>query len=154
MKKLLIIILLLVPFSVLTAQVKTTTTTTTETGTLKVLVKGFKNTDGQLMIALYNSEGTFMGETPFRHSFSEIDAGEELISFDNLPYGNYAIAVIHDENDDGKLDKNELGIPKEGYGFSNDAMGKYGPPTWIQASFVFNVKELVKLVDIQYGIPN
>ncbi len=152
MKKLWIALLLLIPFWGATAQVKTTPATT-ETGTLKVLVKGFKNTDGQLMIALYNTEGTYMGEKTFRSSYSEIDAGEELITFDNLPYGNYALAVIHDENNDGKLDKNDFGIPKEGYGFSNDAMGKYGPPTWMQASFVLNEKELTKLINLQYGIP-
>lgn len=49
--------------------------------------------------------------------------------------GTYAIKVFHDVNDNGKLDTNWLGIPTEPYGFSNDAMGMFGPPSFEQASF-------------------
>ncbi len=48
----------------------------------------------------------------------------------DLPNGNYAIAVYHDANGNNKLDKNFLGIPTEKYGFSNDAMGSFGPPDY------------------------
>jgi len=125
----------------------------TETGTLLILVRGFKNTDGQLIVGLYNSAAGYLSEKPYKGEFREISANEELIKFENVPYGDYAVAVIHDMNNDGKLDKNVFGIPIEGYGFSNNAMDKYGPPSFLQASFVFNGRDEVKTIDLQYGIP-
>jgi uncharacterized protein (DUF2141 family) len=124
-----------------------------ETGTLLILVKGFKSTEGQLMVALYNSADGFLVKDPYKGSITEISANEELIRFENLPYGDYAVAAIHDMNNDGKLDKNVLGIPTEGYGFSNNAIDKYGPPTFLQASFVFAGRDEARVIDLEYGIP-
>jgi uncharacterized protein (DUF2141 family) len=50
----------------------------------------------------------------------------------------YALAVIHDEDSNGKLNTNWLGIPTEGYGFSNDARALLGPPTFSAASFSYD----------------
>jgi|WetSurMetagenome_2_1015567.scaffolds.fasta_scaffold134242_2 uncharacterized protein (DUF2141 family) len=124
-----------------------------ETGTLLVMVQGFKNTDGQLMVGLYNTAGDYINKDPYKGSKTAISANQELIKFENIPYGDYAIAVIHDMNMDGKLDKNAIGIPTEGYGFSNDAMGKYGPPTFLEASFVFAGRDEEKIINLEYGIP-
>jgi uncharacterized protein (DUF2141 family) len=125
----------------------------TETGTLLILIKGFKSTEGQLMVALYNKADDFLVKDPYKGSITEISANEELIKFENLPYGDYAVAAIHDINNDGHLDKNVLGIPTEGYGFSNNVIDKYGPPTWMQASFVFAGRDEAKVIDLEYGIP-
>lgn len=124
-----------------------------ETGTLLVMVQGFKSTEGQLMVAVYNTEKEFMNKDPFKGSITPLSASQELIRFDNLPYGDYAVVVLHDMNKDGILDKNEFGIPTEGYGFSNNVMGKFGPPTWMQASFVFAGRDEVKIIELEYGIP-
>ena len=51
----------------------------------------------------------------------------------DLPAGDYAFAVFHDANSNGKLDKNMLGMPTEDYAFSNNALGKMGPPSFEQA---------------------
>ncbi len=123
------------------------------TGTLIVVVRGIKSDEGQLMVALYNKSEDFLVKDPFKGSVTVISANEEMIKFENVPYGDYAVAAIHDMNKDGKLDKNVLGIPTEGYGFSNDAMDKYGPPTWMQASFVFAGRDEAKIIDLEYGIP-
>ena len=63
-----------------------------------------------------------------------------------MPQGNYAIAVYHDKNKNGKIDTNLLGIPKEDYGFSNDARGKFGPASWNDA--VFKVSEPKHVAEI------
>jgi len=118
------------------------------TGTLQVLVRGFKNTDGQLMLALSNSAGNFIAKKPYKGIITKVSANEELIKFDNIPYGDYAVAVIHDMNEGSKLDNNAFGIPTEGYGFSNNVMGKYGPPEWIQASFVFSGGDQPRVIDL------
>ncbi len=56
-------------------------------------------------------------------------------TFSGIPNGDYTIAVFHDINNNGKLDKNFLGIPKEGYAFSKNAMGTFGPPNFDKAQF-------------------
>ncbi len=124
-----------------------------DTGTLLILVKGFKSVEGQLMVALYNTSDEFLVKDPYKGSITPISANEELVKFENLPYGDYAVAAIHDMNKDGKLDKNILGIPTEGYGFSNNVIDKYGPPTFLQASFVFAGRDEAKVIDLEYGIP-
>jgi uncharacterized protein (DUF2141 family) len=50
-----------------------------------------------------------------------------ILVFKDLPDGQYAVRFIHDENSNKKLDTNFIGIPKEGFGFSNDAFGRFGP---------------------------
>lgn len=57
------------------------------------------------------------------------------VSLPQLSPGKFAIKVFHDENDNRQLDVNWMGIPKEPYGFSNDAMGTFGPPSFQQAAF-------------------
>jgi uncharacterized protein (DUF2141 family) len=154
MKKIIIILLCIVGVFSTSSKSQTPNKVTAETGTLLVLVKGFHSTEGQLMVALYNNSSDFLNKDPYMGKVEVISASEELIKFENVPYGDYAIAAIHDINKDGKLDKNMLGIPTEGYGFSNDAMDKFGPPTWIQASFVFAGRDEVKIIDLEYGIPD
>jgi uncharacterized protein (DUF2141 family) len=125
-----------------------------ETGTLLILVRGFQNTEGSVRVALFNKGDKYPDSDAYRTSIKEVSANEELIKFEDLPYGDYAVAVIHDVNNDGKLDKNLLGVPTEGYGFSNNALGKYGPPTWMQSSFVFAGRNEARIIDLDYGIPN
>lgn len=60
------------------------------------------------------------------------------VVFQDLASGVYALAVFHDLDDDGVLDKNPFGLPTEPYGFSNEARGKFGPPSYADASFEFS----------------
>jgi uncharacterized protein (DUF2141 family) len=124
-----------------------------QTGTLVVLIKGLKNTEGSLRVALFNSADQFMGDVVYEGTVVKISNGEMLVKFEEIPFGDYAIAVIHDEDNDGQLDKNVLGIPTEGYGFSNHAMGKYGPPKWLQASFFMDKRSQASIVELAYGLP-
>ena len=57
------------------------------------------------------------------------------VSFGGLPPGDYALRVFHDENDNGVIDTNWAGIPSEAFGFSNGAMGRFGPPSFDDAKF-------------------
>jgi uncharacterized protein (DUF2141 family) len=65
-----------------------------------------------------------------------------IFIFLNIPPGTYALAVIHDENMNGKLDTNWLGIPKEGYGFSNAAKATLGAPSFSAASFRYDGQDM------------
>jgi uncharacterized protein (DUF2141 family) len=64
--------------------------------------------------------------------------GENVITVKDVPAGTWAVLSYQDENDNGELDRNIVGIPKENYGFSRDARGQFGPPSFEEAAFAVN----------------
>lgn len=105
---------------------------------LKIWIKGFHNTKGTVFVGMYNKPQGFASENTYRNFSKEINGTEMWITFDSLVKGSYALAIIHDENNNQKLDQGEMGIPVEGYGFSNDARGVFGPPDFRLAVFYFS----------------
>ena len=85
----------------------------------------------------YSEEDYKSGKASF-HTKVEALNGQEIAVFENLPDGEYAIKMYQDENDNNKMDFNMMGIPKEGYGFSNN-VGMFGSPEYTEAKF--SVKE-------------
>ncbi|NNK86271.1 MAG: DUF2141 domain-containing protein [Desulfobacterales bacterium] len=67
----------------------------------------------------------------------EVIDQKALVIFDDLKYGTYTVVIFHDQNANGKIDKNILGIPKESYGHSNNVRGTLGPPSFDKAIFEF-----------------
>lgn len=106
---------------------------------LTITVKGVRSADGAVFLAVYDSESSFM-KVPQAKTTRRMDAGKGdlKVVIHGLPAGKYAIAGYHDENGNGKLDTNALGMPEEGYGFSNDARGVFGPPKFSEAVFEFD----------------
>ncbi|MYM67210.1 DUF2141 domain-containing protein [Pseudoduganella sp. FT55W] len=94
---------------------------------LTVNVDGVSNADGQIMIAVFNSADTFPVK-PVRALAVPAQSGKVQLVVPDLPAGDYALAVYHDANGNGKLDRNLVGMPIEDYAFSNNAMGKRGAP--------------------------
>ena len=101
---------------------------------IEVEIKGFKNDKGAAMIGLYNTEDSFM-RTGIKSAKTIVKNKKTYAVFTNVPAGTYAISMFHDENANGKIDRNFVGIPKEGYGTSNDAKGFMGPPKYEDAKF-------------------
>jgi len=103
--------------------------------TLTVTIQDLRNGAGIVGAALYDeaAASTFPDGEPFRTASALSSTTGVELTFEDLPAGRYAIAVIHDENENGDLDTNEYGIPSEGFGFSNNAMGEMGPPTFERA---------------------
>ena len=95
---------------------------------LEARVNGVRNTKGQVGCLLFTSADGFPSDMKKARQavLSPIVDGRGVCQFD-APAGSYAIVAIHDENANGKLDKNVLGVPKEGYGASKDARGAFGP---------------------------
>jgi uncharacterized protein (DUF2141 family) len=110
--------------------------------TINVEVNGLKNNKGQVMIGIYNSDKTFLEKT-FRGNVALIKKNKATATFANMPAGEYAISVFHDENSNGKLDVNFMGIPKEEYAASNGAKGFMGPPKYVDAMFKVNENKTV-----------
>lgn len=98
---------------------------------LTVVIHDIPNNKGNIMLALYNNPDGFMDKDK-TYLNRIVPATKGVIRFDitGILQGNYAVAIYHDSNANGKLDKNMFGIPTEYYGFSNDARGKFGPPSF------------------------
>lgn len=96
------------------------------TGRITVNMTGFKNDTGNAQIALVNSKQGFDSESvePFMGARTKISGGEASYTFNNVPYGEYAVKFFHDENGSGKLETGSFGIPKEEYGLSNNIRSK------------------------------
>jgi uncharacterized protein (DUF2141 family) len=124
---------------------------TTNSGTLLVLVNGLDDTRGQLLVAIYNEKNEFLSAQPAMGTGTAISRTAQVVKFEKVPYGEYAVAVIHDQNNDGILDKNFIGIPTEGYGFSNNAMGDFGPPSFDDASFKVADNCTTQVIALKYG---
>lgn len=108
--------------------------------TVTVTITGLHSNKGKVMLELYKSEDGYPKEPQkaFRTTSSPISNNSCIIVLDDIPNGTYAIACFHDENDNGKLDTNFMGIPNEGTGASNNAKGFMGPPKFADAKFVVN----------------
>ncbi len=74
--------------------------------------------------------------------------GSVTVSADSLAPGEYAIRLFHDQNGNGEMDANMVGIPKEPWGFSNSATGSFGPPKWKKAKFTIDgdTQQTIELV--------
>jgi uncharacterized protein (DUF2141 family) len=104
-------------------------------GTLILKVTGLLSEKGQVKIALFNSSETWLGEHPAYSATINLDSQSVTWKLIDVAYGVYGIAVFHDENKNGKIDKNFLGIPQEAYGFSNNMRVVFGPPSWEKSKF-------------------
>ncbi|MEQ8240226.1 MAG: DUF2141 domain-containing protein [Cyclobacteriaceae bacterium] len=89
---------------------------------------------GKIALAVYRPSDEFLSDNPYRSKLIPVDSEQPVLNT-TLPSGVYAISLYHDENNNDQLDKSMVGLPKEGYGFSNDAMGLFGPPSFEKASF-------------------
>jgi len=108
-----------------------------EGATVVVELTGFRNDTGRVMVLLYGSEDGFMRDQKkaLARALSPIRGGTARVELRGVPPGLRAISCFHDENDNGDLDTNWLGIPREGVGASNNAKGRLGPPKWKDARF-------------------
>ncbi|MTI29864.1 DUF2141 domain-containing protein [Cytophagales bacterium RKSG123] len=100
---------------------------------LKLVIKNIKEAKGQMLVAIFDPSGSesFPSGKGLKSVMKEISTeGEMEIVFKGLKEGDYAVCLFHDENSNGKLDANFIGIPTEPYGFSNDAKGFMGPPSF------------------------
>lgn len=104
--------------------------------TITLEVKGIKEVKGVMSIALYDNEEDFTGKDNYvKAEEVQVNSKEFIYVFKDIPHGTYAIAIYHDVDKDGKLSKNWIGMPKEPFGFSNDAKGRMGPPDFEDAAF-------------------
>lgn len=118
-------------------------------GLLVIDVQNIQPGEGNVLVALYDSENNFLKN----HCFGKVAKavlGEVSFVFEDIVPGEYAVSVIHDRNENGLLDTNFLGIPKEGYGFTNGVQGTFGPPTFEKAKFIWKGIDKKIVVPLRY----
>jgi uncharacterized protein (DUF2141 family) len=109
--------------------------------TLHVAASGFQHARGHAIARLYRP-GDNVLHAPWRQARAEIHGGRADLVFSELAFGDYAVVVLHDGNDNGEVDHNFLGLPTEPLGFSNGfKLGLFsGKPTFEKLRFTFSSK--------------
>jgi uncharacterized protein (DUF2141 family) len=107
-------------------------------GDLTVTIDALRSQEGNVCLKLFSSRPGFpnQDEGAVWIECVPIDEVPLTVTIEDLPSGNYAMAVYHDANEDGVLNRNALGMPTEGYGFSNDAPATTGPARFEDAMFL------------------
>lgn len=107
---------------------------------------------GEIRAALYTSPEGFPDDTDksaYRISSVVDESGDMILVFRDIPMGEYVVAVFHDENNNGKLDKTTKGIPLEPLGFSNNPAMKFGPPKYENAVFVKDKNDVEMTISLK-----
>ena len=117
-------------------------------GTLQVKVEGVASGKGTLRVAVCD-EATFLKKCALG-AVAPAKTGTVTVDVPNVPAGSWAVMAYHDENGNAKLDRNQMGIPTEGYGFSNGATAKFGPPEFKQTALAVGAAPVVAAINLQY----
>jgi len=107
---------------------------------IQVEILSLKSNQGTVYCTIYPTPGDGFpvdAKKALKSARSKIAHNRARCDFDGVAPGVYAVGMIHDENDNHKLDTNWIGIPREGYGTSRDAVGKFGPPSFKDAAFSY-----------------
>lgn len=126
--------------------------TESQENVIRVEIDGLHSDRGQVLCALFSSAADFpkKPEKALAHDKSTILNRHARCQFESIPAGTYAVSVFHDENSNGKLDTNFLGIPREGVGASNNAKGHMGPPKFSAAAFVHSASRTALKITVHY----
>jgi uncharacterized protein (DUF2141 family) len=113
---------------------------------IEVRVQGV-TAKGKVLVAVCDKT-TFLKDCAYSGS-APAKAGETVVTVDGVPTGSWAVLSYQDENDNGKLDRNVLGIPKEPYAFSRDARGRFGPPSFEDAAFELRDEKAITTIKLR-----
>ena len=127
-------------------------TPTSAENVIHVEISGLRNDKGQVLCALFSSADAFpkKADKAVARLTVKIAERQATCDFSGVAAGTYAVSVVHDENSNGKLDTNFIGVPREGVGASNDAKGHMGPPKFGAASFRYQSGRLELKIHVNY----
>lgn len=123
----------------------------TQAAELQVVIDHISSDQGMVYAQLFAGAENYKSNKAHQGTMIAAKKGQNTFSFKGLPAGEYAVQMYHDENDNKKMDRNAFGMPTEGYGFSNEAVGSMGPPTFKQMKVLIKendevVKTATKMV--------
>ena len=129
-------VLLLIPALVFSSQEKLS---------LTVEVTGATPGKGQAVCSLFTSADTFLKEPVIKKTKPIDSKGQAVFRIDALAPGTYAVSIVYDEDSNGKLNTGIFGIPTEPVGVSNNAKGKFGPPSYEDAVFELSASKTIRI---------
>ena len=108
--------------------------------TITATVVNVVSDQGKVSFALYNKDNFL--QKPLQASTSIIKEGKSVVTFKDVPEGDYAIVCFHDQNSNNKMDFQSNGMPTEDYGVSNNNSNPYGPPIFNDTKFMVSDKDV------------
>ena len=134
----------------LSMMVSLTLTLSAFAGDLVVTIENIRNSDGKLLGAVWNkAEGFTKNEAAIAQAAIPATKGVAKMVFPNLKPGKYAFSIFHDEDEDGELNFNLLGMPTEAYGFSKNARGAFGPPKFDRSTIDVGIDTTYETIKIE-----
>ncbi|MBK6620273.1 MAG: DUF2141 domain-containing protein [Saprospirales bacterium] len=120
-----------------------------QNATLQLEISNIRETKGKIRVGLFKDGDGFpdQGKVLWSKGFDP-QTGKISVQIPDLLFGDYAIAVFHDLNGNGKLDRNMLGIPSEPYGFSGKASGKWSAPVFEDARISLSEKTVFQRIEL------
>ena len=121
--------------------------------TVTITATDLRNAKGMVLACLTSEEANFpkcRGVPGVRGAKAKAHEGSVTLTFKDVPAGRYAIAILHDENGNGKADRMLGMMPKEGFGFSRDAKVKMGPPAFSEAAFDLGASDKAMAIKVRY----
>lgn len=109
-----------------------------KTGTLVVDMEGFHSDKGVVVVSLFEGVKGFPDDMDkaVMNRRVNIHSGTAQAVFSGVPYGEYALSALHDEDGDELMKKSLFGTPREGFGFSGRQASMFGPPEFAEAAFL------------------
>ncbi len=123
-----------------------------EPATIAVVANGLAHTNGEVRMALFAVSEGFPGEPEkaLQSGKAKVEGDVATYVFEPVPCGRYAVSVFHDEDGDGEMKRDWLGRPKEGWGVTHDATGRFGPPSFEDASFDADAPRVQVSLNLRY----
>ena len=121
----------------------------TERPQLTIKISNIEKLKGDIKIGVFNTDTNFLKEGAAIKNYSiKVDKNTAVLTITDLPKGEYAVSMYHDENSDAKMNTNFFGIPKEPYGFSNNIQPRMSAPKYKDCKFSFaeNTTLQIKLI--------
>ncbi len=116
-----------------------------------VVVTGLRNSKGQIMVSLNRGPKDFPDSNYFlQNYYKDFKSPTHTLLLKNVPYGNYAFSLLHDENLSGEMDFNWVGLPKEGFAFSGNYHVVFRSPKYEEANFKVHSPTMTIEVEMQY----
>ena len=122
-------------------------------GDITVVITDLRNAEGEILISLYDKAEGFPKdrEAIIRSAAVAPDAsGQVTIVFEDLPHGDYAIAVLHDEDTSQDMTFGAFHLPKEGYCFSNNVKVRFRPPKFKKTKFTLDGDDVTQMLQMRY----
>ncbi|WP_372770865.1 DUF2141 domain-containing protein [Pseudoalteromonas sp.] len=118
--------------------------------TVQFNIEAVQHNNGKLFVQLFQGEDNYKKGKVYDNTVVNAQKGNVSVTFNDVAPGDYAIRFFHDENDNGSLDTNILSIPVEGYGFSNDAPARFGPPSYSEMAFAVADSPVINTSKVNY----